>query len=340
MIEKFDREILYQHHQLSHDQIDDLLGENRRSEFPGAKAQHLPKLAEFNALISLFIEEGIEFIPFKGPILSYLLYKDPLYRNYQDLDFFIKAESLSKAYELLLQRGYSSPYFSWPESEQKQQRLFKYTNQAALIHPAGELSVEFHWQPFKSNVLRQQSIQELLWNNTRTIDFGGQTIKLLNREFELLYLIIHGGLHRWERLKWLVDIKDYLVKVGYEQSVFSGYVKELKAGRMVALCNAMLKEFFPDIEPLSCTTKVSPWLLKKNNESINRKEEQPYDDSFKGLTVGMIYLMRCFPGLSYKWNVLKTFNFTYDQLDRKGLLAHPLFHNLYRLIKKLIRRFS
>jgi hypothetical protein len=45
--------------------------------------------------------------------------------------------------------------------------------------------------------------------NLQEIVFSGRKFTILNRELELLFLLLHGSRHGWERLKWLVDINDY-----------------------------------------------------------------------------------------------------------------------------------
>jgi hypothetical protein len=74
----FTRNQLFYYHQLSHEQIDDWLNEKESQNFPESKAQHLGKLGEFNALIRLFAESGLDIIPLKGPLLSTRIYHDPL----------------------------------------------------------------------------------------------------------------------------------------------------------------------------------------------------------------------------------------------------------------------
>jgi hypothetical protein len=41
--------------------------------------------------------------------------------------------------------------------------------------------------------------------NLQEIVFSGRKFTILNR-LELLFLLLHGSRHGWERLKWLVDI--------------------------------------------------------------------------------------------------------------------------------------
>jgi len=76
MISSISRDELYFRHQLSHEQIDDILGEKKAGKVPEAKAQHLGKLNTFLEVSDLFDRERIPFIPQKGPILSFRIYNE------------------------------------------------------------------------------------------------------------------------------------------------------------------------------------------------------------------------------------------------------------------------
>jgi hypothetical protein len=52
-----------------------------------------------------------------------------------------------------------------------------------------------------------------LFPNLSQLSFAGRTFTVLNPELDLLYLVIHGGLHGFFRLKWLVDIKIFWRKL-------------------------------------------------------------------------------------------------------------------------------
>ena len=57
--------------------------------------------SELIKVMKLFEENGVEYISFKGPVLSQLAYGDITLRQYVDLDILIKKEDLRKADNLL-----------------------------------------------------------------------------------------------------------------------------------------------------------------------------------------------------------------------------------------------
>ncbi|MCK7461455.1 MAG: nucleotidyltransferase family protein [Sphingobacterium sp.] len=171
MITSFTREELYHRHQLSHQQIDDVFSEYKSGEYPEAKAQHLGKLQTFLRISDLFNKEDIDFIPQKGPVLSYRLYSDPLYRVYNDLDFLINVELISKTVELLERNGFQSPNYLLPEDECHRQLLYKHINEFFCTIRIRMFVFELHWNLFDPGLISPGNFKLLLKENITTIKF-------------------------------------------------------------------------------------------------------------------------------------------------------------------------
>ena len=62
--------------------------------------------AELCRLINLFRDEGIEAIPYKGPVLALFAYGNLALRRFVDLDVIVKKSDVLKAREILLTSGY------------------------------------------------------------------------------------------------------------------------------------------------------------------------------------------------------------------------------------------
>lgn len=169
MISSFTREELYHRHQLSHQQIDDLLGENKSGEYPETKAQHLSKLSAFLKVTELFEKEDIAFIPQKGPILSYRLHNDPLYRSYNDLDFLVGAGIVSRAAELLIKNGFETPFSDLPEDDCHRQLLYQHTNEIFFYSQELETGIELHWNIFDIGIISPPDYDSLLNENKTEI---------------------------------------------------------------------------------------------------------------------------------------------------------------------------
>ena len=332
----FTRKELYHRHQLSHEQIDDFLHEEHSSKYPESKAQHLGKISEFFVLIQLFTDAGIDFIPFKGPVLSHRIYNDPLYRSYNDLDFLINPDSLEKALDILFKRGYYSAFYLFPKGECRKKYLYKHFNEILLHSTKMDITIELHWRLFKENFVSNRVIDKITSTNIIKINFREFNLTVFNPEFELLYLLIHGGLHGWFKLKWLVDIKDILKKFIIDQALFQKLTGEMHAHRMVALCNSLLKIYFPESRQLPCYADTPGPLLKYAICQIEKEDEQKtLLDYIKEIR----FSFSAFPGIRYKKSVIENMMFATDLAAVKWLPCSSLVYYLVSPFWKLWRGF-
>lgn len=141
---------------------------------------------------------------------------------------------------------------------------------------------------------------------------------------QLLYLIIHGGLHHWNKLKWLVDIKDLLQRFPLNELLFFNLTKELKAHRLVAVCNELLKVYLPGFRLLPCTNKAPQHLLQFSLQQINRTENKDAK-TIRNFTAIFRNSLGAFPGFRYKISIIGHVLFATDLAEKNGyhvLLLH------------------
>ncbi len=297
------RQLLHQRHRLSHQQIDELLNEKSSKEHLSEKLGQLFQLSEFIRLTDEFREAAIAFTPLKGPILSHRLHGDASYRFSNDLDFLLPLNAVKKAILILEQNGYEPHYFPWPENLKKERRLTRLSNQILFVHPEKQINIEIHWKLFKSEITNSKVLSEVLKFNKYQITFNERNFQVFNNEFELLYLIIHGGLHAWFRLKWLVDVKDYIEKIPIDKNKFTQLVVQCNASRMVALCNATLSIYFPECPQLPC--KPIPKTEKRLDFTLTQiKDEEYYNKSLAERIKTYWFEFQCFPGFRFKLSIL------------------------------------
>jgi hypothetical protein len=334
MITSLSREELYFRHQLSHQQIDDLLGERRANEFPGSKAQHLSALNAFHTVTGLFESESVDYLPQKGPVLSCRLYGDPLYRVFRDLDFLLREEDIPRAAELMAANGFMSPVYRLPGGNCRRRILFRHVNELYLHSPDLDAGIELHWNMFNASIATRAEHDRLVEENRTEITCDGKRYTVLNGEAELLFLVIHGGLHAWSRLKWLVDVKVFLEKTDFSGDRFLTLARQLKALRLVALCNKMLAYWFPGSRLLPSEGFVPARLGKYAMEQVKSP------DGRKSLTEHIslfAFAWRAFPGARYKADLIAR-NLYATDLACAGWI--PCFAPAYYLVSpvwKLIR---
>ena len=269
------RETLYHRHRLSHLQIDQLLNEHSEELIMEEKLTQLSQVAEFMEIAVVLNNAGIWFIPFKGPLLSYRIYGDATCRISKDFDLLVRPESMSDVIALLRTMGYEPRSFDWPGPGRRRNRIMAAANQISFVHPDKHASVEVHWRLLKFPAISPKRVDKAISENTTTINFSGLQLRQFTLEFELLQLVIHGGLHTWSRLKWLLDIHEIVKRYRIDRDKFNALVKEFRAGRMVGLCNAMLGRLFPGTALLPASCKVPDWYTGYTLFQFNRETVVP-----------------------------------------------------------------
>jgi len=167
--------------------------------------QNMLMTAELIKIIKLLEVNGINVIPFKGPVLSQLAYGDVTLRQYVDLDILVKKNELNTIINILKNNAYSKLY---TEADFKHV-FFDLSHDLSLLSH-NNIKFEFHWRLLNDNYLTNLNSIDILQNPIR-VKLHNYTITTFSNEIYLIYLSVHGSKHNWERIEWLLDIV-YLIK--------------------------------------------------------------------------------------------------------------------------------
>jgi len=300
-------EKLRDRHRLSSQQINALFGRVVLEESYDEKATALKKVAEFLRVTDALAAAGIRFIPLKGPLLSYRLYGDATTRFSSDLDILTEPAAVRRAGDIFEEEGYTPYGRSWPGEIKEQQRLQKYSHHISYVKNEKHITIELHWRLMNNQCLNLRESEEIISQNLSALNFAGRSFAVLNNEMELLYLVIHGGLHKWGRLKWLADINEYLKSQPINWELFSRLSSKFKAEHMVALCNTILAEYFPLAPSLPGHGKAPRYMVRFSRMKI-REEVYKYPDSVKTIIQNLRFSLNTYPGLIYRvrliWKVM------------------------------------
>jgi hypothetical protein len=179
---------------------------------------------------------GIEAMPFKGPVLAAQLYGDPALRSFADLDFLIDERDLDATMSVLSDLGYRSQIADL--RARHRERYHTYNGQDILFAD-NALPVEPHWalapRTFGVRVdlgdLRQRAVRYGL---------GGGIVRCLSPEDTLLVAAIHGCKEGWSRLIWLVDVAEILRRYpDLDWDWLDGRSRQAGVGRMLRLSLAL-----------------------------------------------------------------------------------------------------
>lgn len=289
----------------------------------------MKRIGAFLEIVKALNKEDIWFLNLKGPLLSQRIYNDPIYRFFRDFDILVKPEDVNRTIQILQKNGYQFPEFEWPKDEKKQQIALHFINQIAMVHQQSGVMLEVHWKLFSTEITYPQTIERLFNENLETAEFGGLTMNRLSLEFELFYLVVHGGVHAWFRLKWLVDIHEILHRKTIDWEKFHLIISKSNAQKLVVICNKMLQEYFPDGSQIPGASSASDSLAKVALEQCRKPEGDP--EASWANTIRLIsYRMKLFPSFRYKVDVSKILTFCKTDLKYDWLPPYKFVYYLFR----------
>lgn len=282
------------------------------------KLSTMSKVAELIRLSKLFKSHHLGFIPIKGPLLSWRLHNDVAVRYSNDLDILVKPEDLFRVIKVLKEDGYQTIHFDLPASGSKKKVIMKLNNQIGLIHQQKKIPVEVHWRLINLEVCPIARLDKLINQNTESVIIHNEAFSVFNKEFELVFLIIHGAIHKWSRLKWLHDIVAFSKDEQLDWDRVITISKEFHAEQLIYQA-VMLAHRFWDL-PQNITSRfllekshLKPFLITYPLESIANNPDGTVEPGLKNvlrLIYGSIkYGLMIFPSMKYRYSFMKRLMF-------------------------------
>ena len=160
---------------------------------------------------SLLEHKNINAVVLKGAPLSWRLYSDIAARPYADIDMLVAADKVERAIAVLEKEGYSriSEYDSYnltPRQLQIYLKRYEHNSHFEYWNSEKRVLVEIHWKLSKyGNVLPFPAEGGI----NKTV-VAGNVHSVLSDDEWLLYLVLHGAGHKWQRFRWLLDIKKFI----------------------------------------------------------------------------------------------------------------------------------
>jgi len=154
----------------------------------------------------------VPVIPLKGVALSESLYGDATLRVSSDVDILVRRRDMARAFAVLVGLGYDGVDME-PEVGARNFDLLLASNIEYAFAPpeSPRCPVELHWD-IAWRWPRDASAIADLWGEARPRLFRGVEARALSPEWEILYLAVHAARHRWQALKWLVDVHEICVR--------------------------------------------------------------------------------------------------------------------------------
>jgi hypothetical protein len=188
-------------------------------------------LGEMLRLHDLFEAVQIPAIPYKGPVLAWLAYRDFALRTFTDLDFVVPQRYIPQAMSLLKAAGYDALFD--PQEAQADGRE-PAAGEYAFVRGPHFMRVELHTERTLRYFPRPLNLDEM---NARLtpVEIAGRTVRTFSVEDTLVMLCVHGAKHFWERLAWIVDVAKLVMAQPVDWPLAMRIAAEMKCVRLLLL---------------------------------------------------------------------------------------------------------
>ncbi len=246
---------LMQHHRLYY-RLEDILNSHRegipdtvRQEMTSAYRNHLQSQlqtgSELLGINKILSENGVDFLNLKGLALSQELYGNITDRLSLDIDLLIRAADIERSLELLQGLGYS---LIRSERDVDPGLFRKVKKNYTLIHPQKRVICELHWELFSNPYLVNGP--ELGHEDPSSVVIEGQSLPVMNRTNQILYLCLHGTYHEYFRLFWLRDIAEVVNRWETDWDEVFEKAGTLGIARPLRISLQLASSFFGSRDPL------------------------------------------------------------------------------------------
>ena len=202
--------------------------------------------AELCRLLALLAENGIEAIPYKGPVLALFAYNNLALRRFVDLDVMVRKEDATKSIDLLLADGYEVS----KSVGISQRKVLLQTQHNLQLHRSNrQMIVELHWEV--ASQLFVSSVQaDDLWSGLVPLEIDRTTVKTLSADDLVFSLSVHALRHVWEKLLWICDLAWIINRYDLNWSVLLQRARSTKIERNfllgLQLCRRLLGIALPE----------------------------------------------------------------------------------------------
>jgi hypothetical protein len=206
----------------------------------GFALRNLVLTAELVRIMNVFQSEGLQAIPYKGPVLAVQVYGDVALREFEDLDIILRQQDVAKANQIMTGLGYRPKI---PGIVSANARLLA-PGEYDYRDSSQRMMVELHTERTLRHFPVPADLDDLA-TRLVAVPVGGHDLKTFSPEDTFLLLSIHGSKHFWEQLSWIADLAAFVQaypRLDWDQ-VFRR-AQSMRARRMVTVSLALALHFF------------------------------------------------------------------------------------------------
>jgi len=200
--------LLYWHlNRISPEAIPSNLKLELKEHFHKNVQKNLMMFKELLEVVNILQKQSIVPIPYKGPVLAIMIYKNLGFRIFGDLDFYVPLEDVPKTREILVNEGYEP----WEELTSSQERSFyKFQREYHFINKSTGINLEIKWK-FLSTLIptsNEPFFQEKEF--FKGVNLDQFRVKTISPEYLILILSVHNASHAFSSLYRFCDISELI----------------------------------------------------------------------------------------------------------------------------------
>jgi len=169
----------------------------------------LTQRAASKSLTDLLDKHAVPYCNLKGDGLAQQIYNDPGLRQSVDIDILIPEEKSRLAIQLMNDAGYHYRPYAMNRNRQhglsRQVSNMKRFKDLTFVDPKFGTAIELHQRFF---TIEPNGFTSYFYRSNRSA-----TIPSITNSHYCLYLILHGAIAHWPRLKWVIDLSLLLRKM-------------------------------------------------------------------------------------------------------------------------------
>jgi hypothetical protein len=243
-----------------------------RTQFHQAGLESHRLLEALLAILDVLKTNQIVAIPYKGPVLSAMLYGDPVMRACQDIDILVRAGDVPHVLELLQQRGYQLIESEIDPTENHHQ---------PLVHTKHGILVEVHWDVVSLKHGYTLSTADF-WERLKPVAVNGKRVFTFSPNDMLLLLCVHGTKHYWRSVKWIIDVARLVESCDIDWPSVLNETWRLRIENQLALGLLVAQRFLDSQLPPNVTAYlrrkfIARWLAAiHEGQLVGRSELYPF----------------------------------------------------------------
>jgi hypothetical protein len=166
------------------------------------KFQLIQITAETARIAKALQHQNLQHCFIKGVVLNQLLYPTIYARPCKDIDVWVASDDYDAAILQLKNLNYKQIIPNYELTNFKKRYYMTHKHDFAFYNSEKKILIELHFRLdyFGINFFTPKAAM------LKDVDIFNTKITTLDNDYHLLYLMIHGAIHAWIRLRWLNDI--------------------------------------------------------------------------------------------------------------------------------------